>query len=107
MDFNEWTQYTKIGSTCDYDDRTNQFIEQYNNATFQTYMDNERKNRAIQRADQIRTQGWEILPTNSERENGTVSLHQRSYNKKVYTSMLRRASMAMDKLRKYIKPITK
>ena len=103
MDFNEWTEYTRVGSTCEYDDRTNQFIEQYNNATFQTYMDNERKNRAIQRADQIRAQGREILPTNSKREDDPVQLHKGSNNQKVYTSMLRRASMVMDKLREYIK----
>lgn len=105
MNFNEWTEYTRVGSTCEYDDRTNQFIEQYNNATFQTYMDNERKNRAIQRADQIRAQGWEILPTNSKRKDGAISFHQRSDNKKVYTKMLRRVSMAMDKLRQYLSQI--
>lgn len=68
MTFNEWSKYAKVGSTCEYDDRTNQFIEQYNNATFQTYMDNERKNRAIQRANQIREKGGKFyLPTATQR----------------------------------------
>lgn len=72
MNFNEWSEYTRVGSTCEYDDRTSQFIEQYNNAIFQIYMDNERKNRAIQRADQIRAQGGQILPTHCERTDDPI-----------------------------------
>jgi hypothetical protein len=102
MDFNEWAKHTRMGSTCEYDDRTMQFIEQYNNATFQTYMDNERKNRAIQRANQIREKGWEVLPTDCDTTSSTVKLHSGSDDKKVYTSVLRWTSLAMDKLRKYL-----
>ena len=105
MDFNEWARYTGIGSACEYDDRTKQFIDQYNNATFQTYMDNERKNRAIQRADQIRSQGREILPTNCEREDNTICIHSRQGDKEVYPSVLRWTSLAMDKLRQYLSQI--
>lgn len=100
MNFNEWTEYTRVGSTCEYDDRTNQFIEQYNNATFQTYMDNERKNRSIQRADQIRAQGGEVLPTHCERKDDPIQLHKGQGQ--VYPSVLRWTSLAMDKLREYL-----
>lgn len=99
MNFNEWTEYTRVGSTCEYDDRTNQFIEQYNNATFQTYMDNERRNREIQRDTQIRAQGWEVLPTDCDGQDSPVLLHSGSGHKKIYTTMLRWASLVVDKLR--------
>lgn len=99
MEFNEWVEYTRAGSACEYDDRTMQFIEQYNNATFQTYMDNERKNRAIQRASQIRDQGWEVLPPDCDRKDNSVLLHKKQDNKKVYSSVLRWISLVVDKLR--------
>lgn len=102
MNFNEWAKYTGIGTSCEYDDRTKQFIEQYNNATFQTYMDNERKNRAIQRADQIRAQRGQVLPTNSKRKDSTILLHKGQGNKKVYSSVLRWASLVVDKLRQLV-----
>lgn len=107
MEFNEWAKYTGIGSTCEYDDRTKQFIEQYNNATFQTYMDNERKNRAIQRTTQIRDQGWEVLPPDCDRKDSPVLLHSGSGHKKIYSPVLRWASMAMDELRECIRSINK
>lgn len=103
MTFNEWSKYAKVGSTCEYDERTNQFIEQYNNATFQTYMDNERKNRAIQRANQIREKGWEVLPTDCDTTSSPVQLHSGSDNKKVYTSVLRWKHVVVDKLRECIR----
>lgn len=102
MNFNEWTEYTRAGSACEYDDRTNQFIEQYNNATFQTYMDNERKNREVQRADQIRDQGREILPTHCEREDNSIQLHKGCGDQEIYPSVLRWTSLAMDRLREYL-----
>lgn len=105
MEFNEWAKHTRMGSTCEYDDRTMQFIEQYNNATFQTYMDNERKNRAIQRDDQIRAQGREVLPTNCKREDNSIQLHKGQGDQEVYTSVLRWTSLAMDKLRQYLSGI--
>ena len=107
MDFNEWARYTGIGSTCEYDDRTKQFIEQYNNATFQTYIDNERKNRAIQRANQIRTQGWQVLPTDCDGQDNPIPLHSGQDNKEVHSSVLRWVSMAMDELRECIRSINK
>lgn len=107
MNFNEWAKYSGIGSTCEYDDRTMQFIEQYNNATFQTYMDNERKNRAIQRADQIRAQRGEILSANSKRSNGAVPVHQGRDHQEVHPKMFRWKGLVMDKLRQCVRKFTK
>jgi hypothetical protein len=107
MEFNEWAKYTGVGSTCEYDDRTKQFIEQYNNATFQTYMDNERKNRAIQRATQARQKGWQVLPSDSEWEDNSVLLHSRQPNKKVHSPVLRWVSLVVDELRECIRAINK
>lgn len=101
MDFNEWAKYSGIGSTCEYDDRTMQFIEQYNNATFQTYMDNERKNRTVQKPDTIGAERGQVLPTNGKRENGAISIHQGQ--RKVYTKMFRWARLALDFICKSLK----
>lgn len=103
MDFNEWAEYSRVGSTCDYDDRTMQFIEQYNNATFQTFMDNERKNRAVQGTIKSGTEGRKILPAHRKRSDGPISIHEGQDNKKVYSSVLRWARLVMDKLRRLFK----
>lgn len=103
MNFNEWAKYTGIGSTCEYDDRTMQFIEQYNNATFQTYMDNERKNRAVSNPNAIGFERGQVLPANSKRKDSTILLHKGQGNKKVYSSVLRWASLVVDKLRRSFK----
>jgi len=106
MKFNEWTRRTMFGSTCEYDDRTMQFIEQYNNATFQTYMDNERKNRAIQRADQIRAQRGEILSANSKRSNSTVPVHKGRDHQEVHPKMFRWKGLVMDIIRQCVRKFT-
>lgn len=102
MDFNEWAEYSRVGSTCEYDDRTMQFIEQYNNATFQTYMDNERKNRAVSGPDTIGPERREVLSAHSKRPNGAVSVHQGRDHQEVHPKMLRWASLVVDKLRQRV-----
>lgn len=106
MKFNEWTRRTMFGSTCEYDDRTMQFIEQYNNATFQTYMDNERKNRAVQVASKNRTKRGKVLPTNGKRTNGAVSVHQGRDHQEVHPKMFRWKGLVMDIIRQCVRKFT-
>lgn len=107
MNFNEWAEYSRVGSTCEYDDRTMQFIEQYNNATFQTYMDNERKNRAVSVPDTIGPERREILPAHSKRSNGAVPVHQGRNHQEVHPKMFRWKGLVMDKLRQCVRKFTK
>ena len=70
-------------------------------------MDNERKNRAIQRADQIRAQGREILSANSKRSNSTVPIHKGRDHQEVHPKMFRWAGLVVDIIRQCVRKFTK
>ena len=54
MTYNEWCEYAQFGQTCEYDNQILQFVEQYNNAKHQQFLnqiDNDRANRSVQRTN--------------------------------------------------------
>lgn len=92
MTYNEWCEYAQFGQTCEYDFEINQFVERYNNAKHQQFLDkieNDRANREIQRTAEFWKEGREILPTYGNRSDSTNVLYERPYHQETYPAMLR------------------
>jgi hypothetical protein len=92
MTYNEWCEYAQFGQTCEYNFEINQFVEQYNNAKHQQFLnqlENDRANRAVQRTAEFWNEGREILPTYGNRSDGAIQFESRPYNQEVHPAMLR------------------
>ena len=92
MTYNEWCEYAQFGQTCEYDFEIKQFVEQYNNAKHQQFLDNienDRANRAVQRTAEFWQEGREILPAYGNGSDSANVLYERPYNQEVHPAMLR------------------
>ena len=92
MTYNEWCEYAQFGQTCEYDFEINQFVERYNNAKHQQFLDqkeNDRANRAVQRTAEFWHEGRDILPTYGNGSNGANEVYQRPNYQEVHTAVLR------------------
>ena len=92
MTYNEWCEYAQFGQTCEYDFEINQFVERYNNAKHQQFLDqkeNDRANREVQRVAEFRKKGRDILPTYGNGSHGANEVYQRPNYQEVHTAMLR------------------
>lgn len=92
MTYNEWCEYAQFGQTCEYNFEIKQFVEQYNNAKHQQFLnqlENDRANRAVQRTAEFWQEGREILPTYGNGSDSANVLYERSYNQEVHPAMLR------------------
>lgn len=92
MTYNEWCEYAQFGQACEYDNQILNFVEQYNNAKHQQFLnniENDRANRAVQRATEFWQEGREILPTYGNGSNSTNVLYERPYIQEAYPAMLR------------------
>jgi hypothetical protein len=91
MTFNEWCEYAQFGQACQYDNQTLQFVENYNNAKHQQFLDqqeNDRANKQIQRSNNFRQEGRDILPTDCSEQAVTNKIYQRPTFQEIYLASL-------------------
>ena len=92
MEYNEWCEYAQFGQACEYDNQILNFVEQYNNAKHQQFLnkiENDRANRQVQGVTNFWQERGEILPSDSNRKDGTIVLYKRPNYQEVRPAMLR------------------
>ena len=92
MTYNEWCEYAQFGQACEYDNQILNFVEQYNNAKHQQFInkiENDRANRQVQGVTNFWQERGEILPSNRNGQDSTIILYQRPNNQEVRPAMLR------------------
>lgn len=90
MTYNEWCEYAQFGQACDYNFQINQFVERYNNAKHQQFLDqyqNDRTNRSVQRIASFWQERRDILPTYGNGSNRADEFYQRPNYQEVHTAM--------------------
>ena len=92
MTYNQWCEYAQFGQACDYNRDLINFVEQYNNAKHQQFLnqiEDDKSNRSVQRTAEFWSEGRDILPTYGNGSNDTNEVYQRPNFQEVHTSMLR------------------
>jgi hypothetical protein len=92
MTYNEWCEYTQFGQACKYDNQILNFVEQYNNAKHQHFLnkiENDRANRQVQGVTNFWQERRDILPTDRNQTYGANEVYTRPNYQEVYTSVLR------------------
>jgi hypothetical protein len=92
MTYNEWCEYAQFGQTCEYDNQILQFVEQYNNAKHQQFLnqiDNDRSNRSVQRDANFWDKRRDVSPTYGNGSDSSVEFYTRPYDQEVHTAVLR------------------
>ena len=91
MTYNEWCEYAQFGQTCEYNRDIIEFVEQYNNAKHQQFLDqqeNDKSNRQIQGVNNFWQERGEVLPTDLNGSYRSDELYKRPYNQEVYSPVL-------------------
>jgi hypothetical protein len=92
MTYNEWCEYAQFGHTCEYDNQILNFVEQYNNAKHQQFInqiENDRANRQVQGVTNFWQERGDILPSDRDKTYGANEVYTRPNYQEVYTSVLR------------------
>jgi hypothetical protein len=92
MTYNEWCEYAQFGQTCEYDNQILNFVEQYNNAKHQQFInqiENDRANRQVQGVTNFWQERGDILPSDRDKTYGANEVYTRPNYQEVYTSVLR------------------
>ena len=92
MTYNERCEYAQFGQACEYNRDIIIFVEQYNNAKHQQFLDqqnNDRANIQIQRTDNFWHERGDILPTDRNQTYGANEVYTRPDHQEVYSSVLR------------------
>ncbi len=92
MTYNEWCEYAQFGQTCEYDNQILQFVEQYNNAKHQQFLnqiDNDRANRSVQRTHNFWEERRNVSSTYGNGSGSSTEFYQRPYDQEVYSPVLR------------------
>jgi len=92
MTYNEWCEYAQFGQACEYNRDIIFFVEQYNNAKHQQFLDqqnNDRANRQIQRTDNFWHERGDILPTDRNQTYGANEVYSRPHHQEIYSPVLR------------------
>ena len=90
MTYNEWCEYAQFGQACEYDNQILQFVEQYNNAKHQQFLDeqrNDRANRQIQGVTNFWQERRELLLTDRNRSDSSTELFKRSNYQEVHIAV--------------------
>jgi hypothetical protein len=98
MTYNEWCEYAQFGRACEYDNQILNFVEQYNNAKHQQFINqyqDDRSDRAVQRTANFWAQGRDVLPTYSHGSRSSDEFYQRSNYKEIHSAVQRWPSNAM------------
>lgn len=91
MTYNEWCEYAQFGQACEYDNQILQFVEQYNNAKHQQFLDkqeNDRANRSVQGVINFWQERRDILPSDSSEQAVTNKIYQRPTFQEIYLASL-------------------
>jgi hypothetical protein len=92
MTYNEWCEYAQFGQACEYDNQILNFVEQYNNAKHQQFInriENDRANRQVQGVANFWHERGDILPTDINKAYGSDEVYSRPNYQEVYSSVLR------------------
>ena len=92
MTYNEWCEYAQFGQACEYDNQILNFVEQYNNAKHQQFInqiENDRANRQVQGVTNFWQERRDILPTDSHQTYGSNEVYSRPHHQEVHTAVLR------------------
>lgn len=91
MTYNEWCEYSQFGQACEYDNQILQFVEQYNNAKHQQFLDqqeNDRANRSVQGVINFWQERRDILPSDSSEQAVANKIYQRPTFQEIYLASL-------------------
>jgi hypothetical protein len=92
MTYNEWCEYAQFGQACEYDNQILNFVEQYNNAKHQQFInkiENDRANRQVQGVTNFWQERGDILPTDRHKTYGSDEVYTRPNYQEVHTAVLR------------------
>ena len=90
MTYNEWCEYAQFGQACEYDNQINQFVERYNNAKHQQFLDkkeNDRTNKSIQGVADFWQERRQFLPADRNRQDSSIELQARPYYQEIHPAM--------------------
>lgn len=90
MTYNEWCEYAQFGQTCEYDFEINQFVERYNNAKHQQFLDqkeNDRANKSIQGVTNFWQERRQFLSADRNGSDSSIELQARPYYQEIHSSM--------------------
>ena len=90
MTYNEWCEYAQFGQACEYNNQILNFVEQYNNAKYQQFInriENDRANRQVQGVANFWQERGQLLPTDRNGSDRSAELYSRSNYQEVHPSM--------------------
>lgn len=90
MTYNEWCEYAQFGQACEYDNQINQFVERYNNAKHQQFLDNienDRANRQVQGVADFWQERRQFLPSDRNGQDSSIELQARPYYQEIHPAM--------------------
>jgi len=91
MTYNQWCEYAQFGQACEYDNQILNFVEQYNNAKHQQFLnqiEDDKSNRQVQGVANFWEERGEVLPTNGSRSDASNNIYQRPTFQEVYLASL-------------------
>lgn len=92
MTYNEWCEYAQFGQACEYDNQINQFVERYNNAKHQQFLDNiedDRANKSIQGVADFWQERRQLLSADRNGQDSSIELQARPYYQEIHPAMQR------------------
>jgi hypothetical protein len=92
MTYNEWCEYAQFGQTCEYDNEILQFVEQYNNAKHQQFLnqiDDDRANRSVQRTHNFWEERGSVSTTYGNGSDSPAEFYTRPHHQEIYSPVLR------------------
>lgn len=90
MEYNEWCKYAKFGQTCEYNKDVIDFLEHYNNAKHQQFLDqieNDRANKSIQGVANFWQERGQLLSTDRNGSDSSIELQARPYYQEIHPAM--------------------
>ena len=91
MTYNQWCEYAQFGQACEYNRDLINFVEQYNNAKHQQFLnqiEDDKSNRSVQGTANFWEERGQILPTNGIQSDASSELYQRPAFQEVYSASL-------------------
>jgi hypothetical protein len=90
MTYNEWCEYAQFGQTCEYDFEINQFVERYNNAKHQQFLnqiENDRANKSVQGVANFWQERGQFLSADRNGSDSSIKLHTRPNYQEIHPAM--------------------
>jgi hypothetical protein len=90
MEYNEWCKYAKFGQACEYNKEVIDFLDHYNNAKHQQFLnqkENDRANRSVQGVTNFWKERGKFLSADFDGSDGSIELHTRPNYQEIHTAM--------------------